>query len=200
MWSTRFRQMFRRTLGHGHGHAHAHMAGVGSTGKPRELAIAAWLGVSAAALIAVSTFENAAARADAWPIATSSGAPPASVAPRARAVETAIAPRSATDKAPRTSVPIARAPAEKGDAIAAENKTSAVVPDLKGKRLSVARHEARKLGLVVTARDDYGERIDWDEARYYRVRRQLTMVGTSVAPGSAIEVRVRLMGEAASGY
>jgi len=64
------------------------------------------------------------------------------------------------------------------------------VPSFRGKRLSQARREAEKLGLVVSARDDEGERVPSNMARYYRVRRQLTKAGTPVEAGAAIDLRV----------
>src|SRR5438128_807237 len=57
------------------------------------------------------------------------------------------------------------------------------VPDWKGKRLSVARREARKLGLHVAAVDDTGEAVPADMASEYRVRRMLTAAGTPAEPG-----------------
>jgi hypothetical protein len=75
-----------------------------------------------------------------------------------------------------------------------------VVPDWKGKRLSVARREARKLGLTVTALDGSGEGILAEEASSYRVRKQLTSAGTEVEPGTDVELRVRMVVDAAMGY
>ena len=66
-----------------------------------------------------------------------------------------------------------------------------VVPDFVGKRLSVARRHARKLGLRVAARDEYGELVPADAARFYRVKRQLTQARSSLEPGSMIQFRVR---------
>jgi hypothetical protein len=74
------------------------------------------------------------------------------------------------------------------------------VPDWKGKRLSVARREARKLGLNVTAVDETGEAVPADMAAVYRVRRQLTKAGTPVEPGADVEVRVREIAPTAEGY
>ena len=74
------------------------------------------------------------------------------------------------------------------------------VPDWKGKRLSVARREARKLGLNVTAVDESGEAVAADEASSYRVRRMLTRAGTTVEPGGEVEVRVREIVDTAMGY
>jgi hypothetical protein len=73
------------------------------------------------------------------------------------------------------------------------------VPDFKGKRLSVAMRDARKLGLKVRGEAD-GERIFADEASGYRVRRQATAAGTEVPPGTVIDVAVREVVVAGSGY
>jgi hypothetical protein len=73
------------------------------------------------------------------------------------------------------------------------------VPDFKGKRLSVAMRDARKLGLVVSGTDD-GERIRADEASGYRVRRMLTKPGTEVEPGTVIKVAVREVVSMGQGY
>jgi hypothetical protein len=75
-----------------------------------------------------------------------------------------------------------------------------VVPDFTGKRLSVARREARALGLKLVARDAYGDRILPEFAGYYRVKKQLTQVGTRLAPGDTVQVRVRELPGAALGY
>jgi hypothetical protein len=75
-----------------------------------------------------------------------------------------------------------------------------VLPDFTGKRLSLARREAKKLGLKLIARDAYGERIPADMGPYYRVHKQLSAQGTELAPGSSVEVRVRPSGGWAEGY
>jgi hypothetical protein len=73
------------------------------------------------------------------------------------------------------------------------------VPDFKGKRLSVAMRDARKLGLVVSGTEG-GERIRADEASGYRVRRMLTKPGTEVEPGTVIKVAVREIASVGEGY
>src|SRR4051794_31670196 len=65
------------------------------------------------------------------------------------------------------------------------------MPDWKGKRLSVARREARKLGFTVAAVDGDDAPVPADVAGMYRIRRQLTKAGTPVEPGATVEVRVR---------
>ena len=68
------------------------------------------------------------------------------------------------------------------------------LPNWKGKRLSVARREARKLGVDVTAVDESGDPVPAELASSYRVRRQLAQVG------SAVQVVVREIVDAAAGY
>ena len=80
-----------------------------------------------------------------------------------------------------------------------EAATLLTVPDFKGKRLSVAMRDARKLGLVVSGTED-GGRIRADEASGYRVRRMLTKPGTEVAPGTVIKVAVREIVSLGQGY
>ena len=80
-----------------------------------------------------------------------------------------------------------------------EAATLLTVPDFKGKRLSVAMRDARKLGLVVAGTED-GERIRADEASGYRVRRMLTKPGTEVEPGAVIKVAVREIASLGEGY
>ena len=75
-----------------------------------------------------------------------------------------------------------------------------VAPDFTGKRLSIARREARKLGLKLVARDEYGNRVPPESAQYYRVRKQKTEAGTELAEGDTIELRVREVAAFASGY
>jgi hypothetical protein len=74
------------------------------------------------------------------------------------------------------------------------------MPDWKGKRLSVARREARKLGFTVAAVDADDVPVPADMAGMYRVRRQLTKAGTPVEPGATVELRVREIAETAEGY
>jgi len=87
-----------------------------------------------------------------------------------------------------------------GDEIGTGAEPHLTVPDFKGKRLSFARREGRKLGLVVVARDGSGDRVSSDAAHFYRVRRQLTAAGTAAEPGDTVEVRVREIGGTSEGY
>jgi hypothetical protein len=81
-----------------------------------------------------------------------------------------------------------------------DRDSTLTVPDWKGKRLSVARREARKLGLNVTAVDETGEAVPAAMAGIYRVRRQLTSAGTAIDRGADVELRVREIARTAEGY
>jgi hypothetical protein len=146
-----------------------------------------FLTASASALGALIHFESTPARAAAGAAAT-----PAPPSPSAGARPAPIHEVLAVDPAE------APAPSASSPAPAAPSRTVAA-PDLVGRRLSVARRTARKLGLVVVAHDDEGLRVDGDQAPYYRVRRQATPAGASVEPGATVEVRVRGI-EPPSGY
>ena len=80
------------------------------------------------------------------------------------------------------------------------------VPNWKGKRLSVALRDARKLGITVTALDDRGDVVTTGDvlpaqpASDFRVRRMLTSAGTAVEPGADVQVRVREIVDTAAGY
>jgi pyruvate/2-oxoglutarate dehydrogenase complex dihydrolipoamide acyltransferase (E2) component len=132
-----------------------------------------FLTASASAFGVLIHFESMPARAAASPAATPAPAP----------LVEAPAPPAAASPAPTAPAP--------SRAVAA--------PDLVGKRLSIARRTARKLGLAVVAHDDDGLRIDGDQSPYYRVRRQSTPAGTSIESGATVEVRVRGI-EPPSGY
>jgi hypothetical protein len=150
----------------------------------------ACLAVSAAAFIAVTKLDANAARPRSGTVPDSSEAKPAPTKP------TKPAP-----PAPKLTTASLVLPAKAAPATAV-SKTDATltVPDWKGKRLSVVRREARKLGLHVAAVDDTGEAIPADMASEYRVRRMLTAAGTTVEPGSDVQVRVREIVDAAAGY
>lgn len=143
--------------------------------KPRALVTTMWLAVSAVAVVAMANLESAPVRAEARADTKVPPAPSPAVPKEPVALATTSGTRSATD-------------------------ATIVVPDWKGKRLSVARREGRKLGLLVTARDDDGEPVSADMASGYRVRRQLTKAGTPVEAGAAVDLRVREVVDAASGY
>ena len=148
------------------------------------------LAVSAAALIAVTTLDAIAGKGR-------SPSVPETTAPKPSPKPPAPKP---TEPTPKLTVASLALP----DVAPATTKSRAdsglTVPDWKGKRLSVARREARKLGLDVTAVDESGEAVAADEASSYRVRRMLTKAGTTVEPGGEVEVRVREIVDTAMGY
>lgn len=74
---------------------------------------------------------------------------------------------------------------------AAAEAVRVVVPDFVGMRLNVARREARSLGLRLRERDPYGERVDAESARWYRVSSQGIEPGTTLEPGARVPVRLR---------
>lgn len=74
------------------------------------------------------------------------------------------------------------------------------MPDLKGKRLSTAIKDAKKMGLKIVARDEYGTRISAYEAANYRVRKQVIEAGTEFEPGATLKVTAREIYESAGGY
>ena len=75
-----------------------------------------------------------------------------------------------------------------------DDTTGEPLPNWKGKRLSLARREARNLGLKVTAVDESGETVPAVMAGIYRVRRQLAQTG------EAVQFVVREIVDTASGY
>jgi len=76
----------------------------------------------------------------------------------------------------------------------------AVMPDFKGKRLSAVRHQAKRLGFRVAARDDLGQRLLIDDGYLYRVRRQNVAAGEPVPAAGTVEVTVREVGDSLGGY
>lgn len=162
-----------------------------------------FIAVGAAALVTVVKLEVAPARAGvvidddppaaAPPPSTSSGRkkgpPPAPTPPK-------DPPKVASQTLALLTTPGA---ATGGPAGVVEAATLLTVPDFKGKRLSVAMRDARKLGLVLSASDN-GERIRADDASAYRVRRMVTKPGTEVAPGTVIKVAVREIAALGEGY
>jgi hypothetical protein len=67
-------------------------------------------------------------------------------------------------------------------------------PSWKGKRLSLARREARNLGFKVTAVDESGEAVPAAMGGIYRVRRQVAQTD------AAIQFVVREIVDTAAGY
>ena len=156
----------------------------------------ACLAVSAAAFIAVTKLDANAARSRSASVPEASEPKPAPSKP----APTKPAPAPPAPKLTTASLVLPT----KATPSAAASKTDAdatlTVPDWKGKRLSVVRREARKLGVHVAAVDDTGEPVAPEMASEYRVRRMLTAVGTSIEPGADVQVRVREIVDTAAGY
>jgi len=159
----------------------------------------AYLALSATAFIVIATINANAAK-------TKTAAPDSEAAePKAPPSTRKSAPKPAPAPAPKITTasletkssfaaPAAASTARKNDV------AMVTLPDWKGKRLSVVRREARKLGLNVSAVDGSGSDIQADEASAYRVRKQLIDAGSQVEPGSDVPLRVRMTVEAADGY
>jgi hypothetical protein len=158
----------------------------------------ACLTVSAAAFIVLTKMDATAAkpRSPSGPEtsqpkpAPSKPAPPPTTQPAPKLTVASVSP-------PPGAVPSTAATTTKGKA---DRDSAVTVPDWKGKRLSVVQREARKLGLTIAAVDGTGESIPSEEASDYRVRKQLTNAGTAVEPGTEVQLRVRMIAEAAMGY
>jgi hypothetical protein len=163
----------------------------------------ACLAVSAAAFIVVTKMDATAARPRSSSIPEATEPKPAKPAP-SKSTPPAPAPpapkmTTASLKLPASTAAMAK-PATTASSGKADRDSTLTIPDWKGKRLSVARREARKLGLNVTAVDESGEAVPADMAGAYRVRRMLTAAGTAAEPGTDVQVRVREIVETASGY
>lgn len=159
----------------------------------------ACLAVSAAAFIAVTKLDANAARSRSGSVPESSEAKPAPSKP-APGKSAPPAPAPPAPKLTTASLTLPAPAAPSTAASKADADSTLTVPDWKGKRLSVVRREARKLGVHVAAVDDTGEEVPPEMASEYRVRRMLTAAGTPVEPGADVQVRVREIVEAAAGY
>jgi len=161
----------------------------------------ACLALSAAAFIAIARVNaNAAKPKTATPDTEAAEPKTGGGSTRKSAPKPAPAPAPKTtaslEKAapvPATIAPAAAAPAATTGS-ARDDSARPAVPNWKGKRLSVARREARKLGLNVTAVDESGESVPSEMASSYRVRRQVAQIG------NAVELVVREIYDAAEGY
>jgi len=156
------------------------------------------LAVSAAALIAVTKMDATAGdrRSRSNPESTAPKPAPSKPAPSAPAPTPApSAPKLVVASLALPPAPVPSAPAR-----------TLTVPNWKGKRLSVALRDARKLGITVTALDDRGDVVTTGDvlpaqpASDFRVRRMLTSAGTAVEPGADVQVRVREIVDTAAGY
>jgi len=158
----------------------------------------ACLTVSAAAFIAVTKLDANAAK-------SRSGSVPETSEPKSAPTKPAPSKPAPAPPAPKLTtaslvLPTEAAPSTKTATSKTDADATLTVPDWKGKRLSVVRREARKLGLHVAAVDDTGEAVPPEMASEYRVRRMLTAAGTSIEPGTDVQVRVREIVDTAAGY
>ena len=155
----------------------------------------ACLAMSAAVIIAVTkldAFAGQRRKSETETAAPEAASPPRSTAPKPAPKPPAPAPAAPKLTAAKAAIPTTTAPT------AAATKTDGAglleMPDWKGKRLSVARRDGRKMGLKVTAVDESGESVPAELASEYRVRRILTRTG------SAVQLVVREIFDAAEGY
>lgn len=74
------------------------------------------------------------------------------------------------------------------------------VPDLEGMTLRKAKKQLAALGLKMSVRDEYGDRIPRDIWQAYKVRSQKLEAGTEVEPGSTVKIKARMRASYAMGY
>jgi hypothetical protein len=148
----------------------------------------ACLAVSAAAFIVITKMDATAAKPRSPSVPEASEPKPAPSKP---------APPAPAPPAPKLTVAILKTPPPAATAASTkkdDDTAGAPLPNWKGKRLSLARREARTLGLKVTAVDESGETVPAAMAGIYRVRRQLAQTG------EAVQFVVREIVDTASGY
>jgi hypothetical protein len=147
--------------------------------------------------------------------AAQSAVPAAIEAPEPKAAKAAAPkPKAAKPKPvakPKAPAPVVLAKADVGaDATAAlmptdpepaePEATLIVVPDLKGMNLRKARKELKAVGLKLSVRDEWGDKVARDEYRYYKVRSQKIEAGAKVEAGSWVRVKARERYEVFQGY
>jgi hypothetical protein len=163
----------------------------------------ACLAVSAAAFIVITKMDASAARRRSSAPEEDTATQAAPSAP-AKSTEAPKKPKAPPPKLELSSLELPASTAPAAAATTATTRTgldgTLTVPDWKGKRLSVARREARKLGFTVAAVDEDGEAVPADVASSYRVRRQLTAAGSPIEPGAEVQLRVREIVDSAAGY
>ena len=135
----------------------------------------ACLAVSATAFIVITKMDATAAktRSPSVPEASESTTAPRKPAPPAPPPPKLTVASLTTP--PRPAGTTAEPPSKSADAGA-----SPAPPSWKGKRLSLARREARNLGFKVTAVDESGETVPAAMGGIYRVRRQLAQTDASI--------------------
>ena len=78
--------------------------------------------------------------------------------------------------------------------------TGLTAPDFVGMRLPAARKQAKALGIKLSVRDEYGERVPGDVAYQYTVRKQDVTAGSAVTAGTTVTLRARMRAAYAMGY
>jgi len=95
---------------------------------------------------------------------------------------------AAVEPAALVAAPAAAPAASPTPAVAAEEIR---IPNLYGLRLTYAERRIERKGLRIEAFDEDGAPVDLADREFYRVVGQSVRRGTSVAPGTAIQVTVR---------
>lgn len=78
--------------------------------------------------------------------------------------------------------------------------TLVAVPDLAGMTLRKAKKQLAALGLKMSVRDEYGDRIPREIWQAYKVRSQKIEAGAEVEPGSTVKIKARMRASYAMGY
>ena len=115
--------------------------------------------------------------------------------PASRAVPTVAALDVGTTPAPTLATQVPTTPPALVAAVTTEANTQQVamvtMPDLIGMRVNEARRELKKLGLVMTVRDAYNDKIPIQWQRDYKVRRQTVKAGAELEKGTWVRVGAR---------
>jgi hypothetical protein len=74
------------------------------------------------------------------------------------------------------------------------------VPDIEGMSLRKAKKQLAAVGLKLSVRDEYGEKIPREYWGEYKVRKQKLDAGTELAAGSTVKVKARMRMRYAQGY
>jgi beta-lactam-binding protein with PASTA domain len=97
-------------------------------------------------------------------------------------------------------VTVAGADAEATMPIAPPAPALVAVPDIEGMSLRKARKQLAAVGLKLSVRDEYGEKIPREYWSEYKVRKQRLDAGTEVEAGSTVKVKARMRMRYAQGY
>jgi hypothetical protein len=74
------------------------------------------------------------------------------------------------------------------------------VPDIEGMSLRKAKKQLAAVGLELSVRDEYGDKIPREYWNQYKVRKQKLDAGTELAAGSTVKVKARMRMRYAQGY